>query len=517
MKRTGLIFAITLLFIISLSAISCSSGGSDDSGSVTPTPTPVKYTFTCSDSIQSVTKDSGTVTFHVSTTYTSWDAVDTSSWTKTTVSGNIITVKYAENKTTEERTSYVSITSGGTAICKLVLKQAKRNFPSYNTNPLAADETGMTSTATQLAKQIYAGWNLGNSLESSGSETAWGNPATTKAMIDMVKANGFNAIRIPCGWSQNYLSNASKATILSGWLQRVKQVVDYCIEDGLYVIINIHWDGGWIEERGFTDTSESNVSYLADKQTALWEQIATYFRNYDEHLIFAGMNEPGQSLNTDFTTAQNTALLRYEQAFVNAVRSTGGKNYYRNLIVQGPRTNIDNTYKAYNTLPTDVVSNRMMVEVHYYDPYQFTGLKADETWGKMFYYWGDYHYSSSTHNASWGEKSYVDTEFGYMKSKYVTKGIPVILGEYGASYRDLSGISGESQDYHNKSIQQFYEYVTQQAKNNGIVPFVWDNGNQLSSTNKMTMALFNRSSLTVSDNYALTGIKNGAAAGSYPY
>ena len=165
-------------------------------------------------------------------------------------------------------------------------------------------------------KNIKIGWNLGNSLEATGSETAWGNPATTLAMINKISEMGFNAVRIPCAWNQ-YLSDESTYEIKTSWLQRVKEVVDYCIQNNLYVILNIHWDGGWLENdipNGYSETVNT-------KQSVLWKQIATYFRDYDEHLIFAGCNEPNVENADDMSV-----LLKYEQTFVDAVRATGGKN-----------------------------------------------------------------------------------------------------------------------------------------------------------------------------------------------
>ena len=112
---------------------------------------------------------------------------------------------------------------------------------SYNTSPLPADATGMSSTAVQIAEQIDLGWNIGNSLEAIGGETAWGNPAVTKALIDLVKANGFNAIRIPCSWNQNLIST-STAEINPVWLDRVKDVVQYCVDNDMYAVSYTHLD-----------------------------------------------------------------------------------------------------------------------------------------------------------------------------------------------------------------------------------------------------------------------------------
>jgi endoglucanase len=361
------------------------------------------------------------------------------------------------------------------------------------------NKTGMSNDAEPLVKKIYAGWNLGNSLESTGGETAWGNPATTQAMIDMVKNAGFNAVRIPCAWS-SHLSDASTYTIDPAWLIRVKQVVDYVVNDGMYAIINIHWDQGWLENN-VTTAKQSSANA---EQKALWTQIATYFRGYDEHLMFAGCNEPSVSDATGMNV-----LLTYEQTFINAVRATGGRNYYRNLIVQGPSADIDKTNTLMTTMPTDVVSNRMIAEVHYYTPWQFCGLTADASWGNMFYFWGDYanqpNVDGVNRNATWGNEDYMLTEFAKVKSQFVDKGIPVIAGEFGAIRRTMETTA--EQTAHDNSVAEFVEDVTKDAKNAGIAPFLWDNGS----------FLFDRTNLTTRYPLFLQSIMAGAKAGSYPF
>ena len=201
--------------------------------------------------------------------------------------------------------------------------------------------TGVEKNAMELMKEIAIGWNLGNSLEATGGETAWGNPATTKAMITKIKELGFSAVRIPCAWN-DYLASDGSYEIQASWLNRVKEVVDYCVDNELYVILNIHWDGGWLEN----DIPNGYNKAVDQKQRALWQQIATFFRNCDERLIFAGCNEPNVEDADD-----KAVLLQYEQTFVDAVRATGGKNVYRNLIVQGPATDIDKTIQWMDRLP----------------------------------------------------------------------------------------------------------------------------------------------------------------------
>ena len=359
-------------------------------------------------------------------------------------------------------------------------------YPSYNTSPLPADASGMSSTAVQIAANIKLGWNLGNTLEAIGGETAWGNPKATQALIDKVKASGFNAVRIPCSWNQ--YASQSTAQIQDAWLTRVKEVVQYCVNDGLYVILNIHWDGGWLENN-ITTQAQSSVNA---KQKAFWEQIATRMRDFDEHVLFASANEPNAK-----DAASMSVLLSYHQTFVNAVRSTGGRNTYRTLVVQGPSTNIDYTSSLMNTLPTDPTPNRMMVEIHYYEPWQFTALSQDESWGNMFYYWGQNYHSTiePSRNATWGEEDFVLSQFPKMKAKFVDKGIPVIMGEFGA-YRRTTPLD---MDMHQASVDHWITYVTQQAIANGLEPFWWDTG-----------GLINRNNYTISDQRTLNALLLGA-------
>jgi endoglucanase len=369
-------------------------------------------------------------------------------------------------------------------------------YPSYNTSPLPPNQTGVTSSATQLAANIRLGWNIGNSLEAIGGETAWGNPQVTKALIDLAKQSGFNAIRIPCSWDQ-YMANSTTAQLKIEWLNRVKEVVQYCVANGMYAIVNIHWDGGWLENNCTTQRQAANNA----KQKAFWEQIATHLRDFDEHLLFASANEPNVS-----TATEMSVLNSYHQTFINAVRSTGGRNSYRVLVIQGPSTDIVKTNDLMNTLPTDQVANRMMVEIHYYTPWNFCGLEADASWGKMFYYWGTGYHSTTdpTRNATWGEESELNGYFQMMKTKFVDRGIPVVLGEFSAIRR--SSLTGSNLTLHLASRAYYFKYVTQQARAHGMIPFYWDNG--VISNNGS--GLFNRQTNTVFDQQALDALVQGA-------
>jgi endoglucanase len=367
-------------------------------------------------------------------------------------------------------------------------------YPSYNTSPLPPDASGMTSNAVQLAAQIKLGWNLGNTLDATCGETCWGNPAATQALIDKVKASGFNAIRVPVYWDG--YADATTAKIQDAWLARVKEVVQYCVNDGLYVIINVH-HGGFLQDHINTrDQAKVNA-----QQKAFWEQIATTMRDFDEKVMFASSNEPPVEDAT-----QMSVLLSYHQTFVNAVRSTGGRNSYRTLVIQGPSTDIDRTDALMNTMPTDQIAGRMMAEVHYYSPSQFCLIYTDVSWGNMFYYWGNGYHSTTdpSRNATWGEEDYVIAEFQKMKTKFVDKGIPVILGEYGAIRR--LNLTGDALTLHLASRAYWDKYITQQAKAHGMLPFYWDEG----SIGHQGFGIINRQNNTVSDQQVLDALVQGA-------
>jgi len=321
-------------------------------------------------------------------------------------------------------------------------------------------------TATQVASSMTVGWNIGNSLEAVWSTgDAWSETNVNQRLIDSVKAAGFNTIRIPIAWD----NHSTNSVIDAAWLTRVKQVVDYCIGRQMYVIINIHWDNGWLENN-CTTSAQTAVNA---KQKTYWTQIVNYFKSYDEHLLFASANEPDVSDATGMTV-----LLSYHQTFINAVRATGGNNSQRILIVQGPGTDTEKTFSLMNTMPTDNVTGRLMAEVHYYTPYQYCLMSTDASWGKMFYYWGSCFHSTTdaSHNPTWGEEAFLDTQFQNMKSQFVDKGIPVIVGEFGVNKR-LS-LTGANATLHLASREYYFRYITTAARKNGLILIYWDPGFQ---------------------------------------
>ena len=348
---------------------------------------------------------------------------------------------------------------------------------------------GQLPKAQDIVSKMSVGWNMGNTLEAICGETAWGGAITTQTLIDSVKAAGFNAVRLPCAWFCH--SDTNTNVIDESWLSRVKEIVNYCINDSLYVIINIHWDGGWLENN-VTKAAQVRVNA---RQNAYWTQIANYFNDCDEHLLFASANEP----NVSDTTGMSV-LLSYHQTFIDAVRATGGNNSSRSLVIQGPSTDIDKTNTLMNKMPVDQIADRLIVEVHYYTPYQFCLMTADASWGKMFYYWGKGNHSTTdvTRNATWGEESDVEKYFGEMKTKFVDKGIPVIIGEFSAMKRNLSPPSDQALNI--ASVNYYYKYIEHSAISKKIVPFCWD-------TN---MGLFNRSTGAILDHEIIDAMMQGA-------
>lgn len=440
---------------------------------------------------------------------------------------SVFVVECEENATTSERVGSVLANLNGAFKNIVVTQKGKTVVP---------DGEYTFRTANEVAKDMYPGWNLGNTLEACdgtslfansgglGSETGWQPTKTTKEVIDAVKAAGFKSVRIPCSWICGHISGGSEAapTIDAAWMARVKQIVDYCVEDGLYVILNDHWDGGWIEVQGFTSNT-SAFHAMTDEQVnakivtlkSLWMQIAEAFKGYDEHVIFAGLNEPFQEygLFNGRHEALTPILIKYNKAFVEAVRSTGGNNANRILAVQGPSVNIASTvnYMPASSLPE--AAGKLMVEVHYYDPGQFCGT-FDASGANAFYYWGAANFASD-HNATWGDETYMQQQFSNLKNTFSSKGYPVIIGEYAGLQRTLT--DGD-QAKHDASVKLYYQKINELATNNGLVAFAWDT-NDVSGLGRETgsSTIIGRATASVVGNNAMQGILAGIAAGQWPF
>jgi endoglucanase len=313
-------------------------------------------------------------------------------------------------------------------------------------------------TSLQLAREMSPGINLGNTLEAIPGETSWNPVRTTQVVMDGFKAAGFRSVRIPVAWSQYVDANDD---ISPAWMARVTEVVGYARRAGLYAIINIHWDGGWMNHPTYDRQAAIN-----EKLARFWTQIANNFKDHDDYLLFAGTNEVGQENNWQAPTTEYAAVQNgFNQTFVNAVRATGGNNARRHLVVQGYLTNIGYTVD-FARMPTDTVANRLFVEVHYYDPYDFT-LNGDSP----IWQWG----SIATDPAAvepWADEPWADAQFQRMKVAFVDRGVPVLLGEYAAGLKPRYPEMNRYRKY-------WIQYVTRSIFQHGLVPVYWDTGGLL--------------------------------------
>jgi len=322
-------------------------------------------------------------------------------------------------------------------------------------------------SAVEMSRLMSPGWNLGNSLEATGGETNWGNPLVNQQLLNAVKAAGFKSVRIPASWKQYADANDN---ISATWMARVTEVVNYARNAGLIVVLNVHWDGGWMQPT-YAQQPVANA-----RLKKFWTQIANNFKNYDDNLLFAGTNEV--MVDGDYgtpTVEYQNVQNGFNQVFVDAVRATGGNNARRHLVVQTFNTNINFGYD-YFTKPIDTVANKMFVEVHYYDPWNFAGNENSNIWQ-----WG----ANATNPAvteTWANETYVDAQFQKMKTRFVDAGMPVLMGEYGAILKSEYDPSGTYRKY-------WTQYVTKAAFQRGIVPVWWDNG----YLSNHQFGLFNRS------------------------
>ena len=424
-------------------------------------------------------------------------------------------VTVAPNTQEKKDTAWVRIIQGYSRKDVAVIRAKKGEVVTPD-----VPEADMSKTAMDIAKLMYPAWNLGNTLEGGdsnnnwknvgvGTETAWQSTKTTQAVIDFVKAQGFKSVRIPCAWVMGHITDPDKCTIDPAWMSRVKEVIDYCVNDGLYVIVNQHWDGGWLEHDGFT--ASTDVAAKKTQFSKIWTQIANALKAYDEHVLFAGLNEPGVGSGNSESIIEvanlSSRIAEYEQTFIEAVRATGGNNAKRVLVVQGPNTNIDQTVaNNYLSKIQDSATDRLMMEVHFYDPYQFCQMTEDASWGKQWYYWGkDNQSGDADRTCKSDNEDFVNEQMAKMKTAFVSKGIPVLIGEFGANQRWAVGKDA----LHDASIKAYYKSVVESAINNGCVPVVWD------TNSGSGMTTINRATLKVGNKNMMDGITEGVAAATW--
>lgn len=375
---------------------------------------------------------------------------------------------------------------------ELAVSSTVKALVSVSQEPAAQQ---MGSTAAQIAVAMHHGTNIGNTMEATGGEGSW-TTKVRKEYIDGVKALGFNAVRIPYAVDTDYIVDRANNTIDPAWLDRIDEVVGWVVSTGMYAIVNIHWDGGWLENT-CKDGYDSTVD---QKQHDYWTQIANKLNHYDEHLLFAAMNEPNHTDN-----ASTDAIMAYQQTMLDAVRATGGNNATRVLVMQVPNTNIALGCEGYYHMPVDVVDDRLMVEAHYYDTYQFNMMETDANWGKAHWYWGAENLvEGSDRNSPHGEAD-VRASMQQMKTAFVDKGYPGIIGEY-AVCCDRSKTPGIDVERWKKSVTLWNRVVTRECINAGLVPFFWETGNDI-----------NRLDGKIKNHLQLDGVLQGAEEGVYPF
>lgn len=370
-----------------------------------------------------------------------------------------------------------SAVADGSAVSNSNDKEDNKNTGE---EPIAEDTSTLSGdikdiTSAQIVEDMKIGWNLGNSLDSydkdsnkivGSAETYWGNPETTKEMIDKVKSAGFKAVRIPVSWTNHIDDNNN---IDSEWLSRVKEVVDYVIDNDMYAIINVHHD-----DYTWFNPTYADQETVTKRLTDIWTTLSQEFKDYDQHLLFEGMNEPRVIGGTDEwtcgTAEERDVINQLAQAFVDTVRKSGGNNQYRTLIVTTHSASLDETSIKDLKVPND---DRVIVSVHYYSPYDFAGNESDvNTWGTD------------------EDKSNLDKGFKLLDDYFISKGIPVIIGEFGAVDKD-----------NDSTRATYYEYYVKSAKKHGITCFIWDNDGDFN--------LLDRDSLTWYNNNVVSALMKG--------
>lgn len=322
-------------------------------------------------------------------------------------------------------------------------------------------------TAVELTRLMGNGINLGNTMEAYGHaslgtnaavssyETLWGQPVTTQEMITAMKKSGFDTIRIPVAWTNTMNFESGDYTIREDWFARIEEIVGYAMNENMYVIVNDHWDGSWWGMFG-SATAKTRQKAM-DMYISMWTQIAERFKNYSDYLIFESANEElGDRLN-DQDIAKDSGTLstnecyeitnKINQTFVDTVRATGGNNSQRFLLIAGYGTDIKNTCDDRYVMPSDSAQNKLLVSVHYYEPFSYCGSASLSSWGTIKHY----------------EKQ---NELLKMMTKFTDAGYGVIFGEYAVALNGDGSVKDNTCDFINNFLDNcdLYNYC----------PVLWD-------------------------------------------
>ena len=344
--------------------------------------------------------------------------------------------------------------------------------PHKSKNGIETSDDGVMRkdlTALELADMMGNGINLGNTMEAYGHtalgvgadvsayETFWGCPVTTQEMVTGMKEAGFTALRVPVAWTNAMNYESGDYTIGEDYLNRVEEIINYALNEDMYVIINDHWDGGWWGM--FGSANEETRAQAMELYTSMWTQIANRYKEYSDHLIFESANEElGFRLNDTDVAADSGSLSDAEcftvtnqinQAFVDTVRATGGNNENRFLLIAGFGTDITNTCNSQFVMPTDSAKSKLLISVHYYDPSGYCIFDSVATWGNKE------HYNDQ------------NTMLEKM-TQFTDQGYGVIIGEYGVLMEN--GTMKEN-------TAEYYRNFLSNCDLYGYVPMLWDCSN----------------------------------------
>lgn len=327
-------------------------------------------------------------------------------------------------------------------------------------SPKPAGQGYKETEAIKFVKGMGLGYNLGNTMDAApGSranlaeyETAWGAPLTNKRIFEDLKSRGFNCVRIPVAWSnlrgENY-------TIDPGLMDRVDEITQMAVDSGMYAIVNIHWDYGWILD------FPSNYNETMTRYKRYWDQISERFNKYDEKVIFESLNEEGYFNDVwnryagggDDKKKQKAfdILNTVNQTFVDLVRAKGGNNAKRYLLIAGYATDLELTCDKFFRMPKDKIG-RQIVSVHYYTPPTFSIISEDVSWGKSAYKWG-----------TPAEVERVTYDLVKLRDHFFAQGVPVIIGEYGTAVKNKEP----------ESVRKYLKEVATVTWKLGMCPVLW--------------------------------------------
>ena len=316
-----------------------------------------------------------------------------------------------------------------------------------------------------LVKALGFGTNIGNTLENTATwETGWGQPLITQAFINGIASRGIKTVRVPVAWN----TYANNGVIDAAKMDRVKQVVSWITGAGMYAIVNIHWDGGWINnENG--NPPFSLTSDIKTKFANYWKQIGTAFSGVDHKLILEGMNEEG-SWTTDgqkYGTPNIPPLNEMNQLFVTTARAQGGYNATRALLIAGFNTDLDKTCVPAFTIPTDPAgAGKLFLSIHYYTPWTFTIKEKNEGTN-----------DTQPVSTTWGtaaEKKALEDAFTKLATCSTDKKIPIIIGEFGVA------VGTDPYVRQAASRTAWMTAVAKASVAHGMVPVLWDTGSEIS-------------------------------------